>query len=391
MTIRHSPRTSFLAAALVAVLAVVLPVALPTALTPAAEAAARVNVTNDRGTSAADTTYQTKLTIAGSGFQVVKGGFGGVYVMFGWVKGNGWQPSKGGVTGADYRYIPDAESGDNAGYLRFVAFPGSSTANEAHATLSGNGGFTVELNVPGPTFQSVDRTGKVSTVDCRKVTCGVITIGAHGVKNARNETFTPVKFTTVYDTSPAAGPASQAPGAATPETATTDTPVPGETDEPDAEVETPPGEQDASATPAAEPSVTTDRATAVQGHALAFTGGGFHPGEQVLAILDDGVAALGPMVAGANGEIAGLLQLSPEVGPGTHELRLVGAASGTAVAENFPVRAAAAGAEPVAADSGPGWSLFFLLMATALFVLSAGFLVLRLVRTRRRPVPAGGA
>ncbi|MDP3893981.1 hypothetical protein [Nocardioides sp.] len=167
MTVRHLPRPVLLAAAVLAAMVVVAPVVLPAALTPAAQAAARVNVTNDRGSSAADTTYQTKLTIAGSGFQVVKGGFGGVYVMFGWVRGPGWQPSKGGVTGSDYRYIPDAESGANAGYLRFVAFPGSSTAKEAHGTLSGAGGFTVEVTVPGPTFPCVDRTVKVSPVECR--------------------------------------------------------------------------------------------------------------------------------------------------------------------------------------------------------------------------------
>ena len=41
-------------------------------------------------------------------------------------------------------------------------------------------------DVPG-----LDRAGNVHTVDCRKVTCGVITVGAHGVTNANNETFTP--------------------------------------------------------------------------------------------------------------------------------------------------------------------------------------------------------
>ena len=61
--------------------------------TPAATAAARISVTNDRGTTAADLEYRTKLTITGRGFQSVKGGFGGVYLMFGWVdapRGGAW-------------------------------------------------------------------------------------------------------------------------------------------------------------------------------------------------------------------------------------------------------------------------------------------------------------
>ena len=68
--------------------------------------------------------------------------------------GGGWRPSRGGVTGRDYRYVPDSESEANAGYLRFVAFPGSSTAGEAQAVMSGNGSFTVQLTVPGPVFDA---------------------------------------------------------------------------------------------------------------------------------------------------------------------------------------------------------------------------------------------
>ena len=90
------------------------------------------------------------------GFQSVQGGFGGVYVAFGWVRdpsGGGWRPSRGGVTGRDYRYVPDSESEDNAGYLRFVAFPGSSTAGEAQAVMSGSGSFSVSLDRAGSDLQ----------------------------------------------------------------------------------------------------------------------------------------------------------------------------------------------------------------------------------------------
>ena len=52
--------------------------------------------------------------------------------------------------------------------------------------------------MPGATFTSLDRDGKATEVDCREVRCGVITIGAHGVKNANNETFTPIAFRDLY-------------------------------------------------------------------------------------------------------------------------------------------------------------------------------------------------
>ena len=81
---------------------------------PAAPARAegRVTVANEIGTAQADVRYRTELTVRGSGFQVVQGGFGGVYVMFGWVRdpaGGSWRPSRGGLTGQDYQYIPDSE------------------------------------------------------------------------------------------------------------------------------------------------------------------------------------------------------------------------------------------------------------------------------------------
>ena len=199
------------------------------AIAAPAQAASRISVTNDRGSALADDDRATSFTLRGSGFQSVKGGFGGVYVAFGWVRdpaGGGWRPSRGGVTGRDYRYVPDSESEANAGYLRFVAFPGSSTAGEAQAVMSGNGSFTVQLTVPGPVFDAVDRDGNAVRVDCRQVTCGVITFGAHGVKNASNETFTPVRFGDVYDDQPTseagAGESEQSTDEGAPTPATTE-------------------------------------------------------------------------------------------------------------------------------------------------------------------------
>jgi hypothetical protein len=372
-----------------ALLATSLVAALTSATTTSAAAAARVTVTNDRGTAAADTKYRTELTISGSGFQVVKGGFGGVYLMFGWVKdprGGSWKPSKGGVTGSDYRYIPDSENAaDNQGYLKFIAFPGSSTSGEANAVLSKNGSFKVSLTVPGPTFQSVDRNGKVATVDCTKVTCGVITVGAHGVKNPANETFTPVRFASVYDAAPADGQdqAGAGAGATAPETGAT-TPSTGQ------------GVPDAAAAPGAAvpaasgpPKLTTDRLTAKVGNTLAFTATGFRPGEQVLGVLDDGVAGIGPMIAGPSGEVAGILPLPAELTPGTHELRLTGAATGGQATERFAVRPADAAATPKDAaassdDEGTSPARVFLVVAGCLFVLALLGLVLRLLLLRRR-------
>lgn len=353
------------------------------AMAPApAEAASRITVRNDRGGDEADATYQTKLTISGTGFQVVQGGFGGVYLMFGWVddpQGGSWKPSRGGLTGEDYRYIPDSENAaDNQGYLKFIAFPGSSTASEANAVLSARGGFSVDLTVPGPVFTSVDRDGATQEVDCREVTCGVITIGAHGVKNAANETFTPVRFGDVYGgSSPTADPTTAADPTAS-ATATT-----GNT------TTTPTGGSTPTTTPVrrGKPAVTADRATAVAGHALAFTGTGFTPGEQVLAILDDGVVAIGPMLAGASGEVAGLIQLPLDLEGGTHELRLTGAASGSAAAELFPVRAAdpAPAAAPAADDEGSrDAARVFLAVAVVVFLVA---LAGSLVRFRRRGRP----
>lgn len=385
-------RRSLLAAAATAVALVAL-AALPAA---PAVADADVTVTNDRGTGQADTRYRTALTIRGSGFQVVRGGFGGVYVMFGWVRdpgGGSWRPSRGGLTGQDYRYIPDSENAAaNQGYLRFIAFPGSSTAGEANAVLSNNGGFTVDLTVPGPVFESVDRSGAVRSVDCRRVTCGVITIGAHGVKNPENESFTRVDFGSVYDQAP---PAAEQPGqsgqeapATTPESADV---APQQPTAPAAGGRTP----RVATGPAA---VTVDRATAVAGRALTFTARGFTPGEQVVAVLDDGAAALGPMTAGAAGEVAGVVVLPPDTAVGTHELRLTGAASGTEVTQNFPVAAGPSstdGADPVAEET-PALDrdeagILFLAAAGLLFVLAlVGFLVRRR-RGRRTAQPASPA
>ncbi|MDR0365399.1 MAG: hypothetical protein LBH68_00995, partial [Bifidobacteriaceae bacterium] len=271
-----------------------------------AHAAASVTVTGPGGAGVANASGASTLQLRGSGFQSIKGGFGGIYVLFGAV-GDNWRPSQGGVGGRDFLYVPDEQSKDNAGREKFVAFPGSETADSANGgQIAADGSWSTSIVVPGPTFTLQDAAGKQVEVDCRTTQCGVITIGAHGVINPSNETFTPVSFG-----------GGQNGGGATPNgnggSATTGG-------------EAAPGQ--AVATPEGIATLGVDATTAVAGHAMAFTGRGFAPGEQVTAVLDDGLVAAGPLVAGKFGEVAATLPLPLDLRVGSHTLRLVGAASG---------------------------------------------------------------
>lgn len=273
-------------------------------LLPAAPAHAAADVSVSPGT--VDPTYATTITVSGTGFQAVKGGHGGIYVAFGTV-GPGWQPSRGGVTGADYLYVPDSETEDNQGFQKYVAFPGSDTASSANGgVMSASGSWSTQLVVPGAVFRAYDRAGEVTTVDCRKVTCGVITLGAHGVKNARNETFTPVTIAAASTTEQPSEGASEAPP----------------TEAPDEPADEPSGP--AKPTPAAPATLEVDRASAVAGNVLAFTATGLPPGAQVSAVFDDGAAGAGPFVVGADGTLTGVVTLPATTASGTHELRLYG-------------------------------------------------------------------
>ncbi|MBB0969228.1 hypothetical protein G6016_09690, partial [Dietzia aerolata] len=71
-------------AAVVALLgAGILTVAMPAT----AQAAARLSASSSLGGAVASTSGPTTFTVSGSGFQAIEGGFGGVYVGFGWVNG----------------------------------------------------------------------------------------------------------------------------------------------------------------------------------------------------------------------------------------------------------------------------------------------------------------
>ncbi|MFY0408763.1 hypothetical protein [Solicola sp. PLA-1-18] len=308
----------------------------------------------------------TTLRVTGSGFQSVKGGFGGIYVFFGWVDdpdGGSWRPSRGGVTGADYRYVPDSEDRENQGYQRFVAFPGSDTEYAANGgTIGADGRLSLSLVVPGATFSALDRDGATTQVDCREVTCGVITVGAHGVKNARNESFTPVSFAAGESGAVAAAPSAAA------------TAAPG---------------QAAAAVTAAKPTLAIDQATAVEGRVLTFTGRGFRAGEQVVATLDDGIASVGPLTAGQSGEVAGVLQMPATTLAGSHLLRLTAPASGASPVLAFDVAAAPVAAttddnaEAAATPAGTVRARWFLALSVLVLLITTAVSLWRLSRRRR--------
>ncbi|GAA2244027.1 hypothetical protein GCM10010401_16470 [Rarobacter faecitabidus] len=360
------------------------------ALAGPAGAAAKLAVANEFGKAEADLTYSTSVTVTGSGYQSVKGGFGGIYVVFGWVKSGAWQPSKGGSVGnGDYLYVPDSESKDNQGFQKFVSFQGSETEVAANGgSIAADGSWKTTLVIPGPTFEAVARDGKKTVIDCRTVTCGVFTIGAHGVANGQNEVFTPIAFKSIYSSQPSTTPRDDTSG----ETGTGD-PATG------AGGAVTPANPEADAVDTGTAAVVVDRETAVVGRVLAFTATGFQEGEQLVAVLDDGIAAIGPLIAGVGGATAGVLQLPELAQAGTHTLKVTGAASGRSATASFPVRIApeqaTISATPVAQSPGgsswpdwiPPWPIVvFVGLALAVFIAA---LIWRILS--RRPVKAMAA
>ncbi|AWH91490.1 hypothetical protein [Dietzia lutea] len=374
-----------------------------------AHAAARLSVSSSLGGAVASTSGTTTFTVSGSGFQAIDGGFGGVYVGFGWVSGSSWGPSNGGVTGRSYDYVPDDQSKNNKGYQSFVAFPGSSTAGEAQGTMSKDGSFRIQMSVPGPTFTGAG--GR--RIDCLTMTCGFFTWGAHGVRNGANETFTPVTFqggaapaadqaaeTSAESEVPAAAgratsgrPAqagrtasrtrvaapAQAPGAqasavdpAAP-AADGQAPAEGGGDAPTADG---PVGATGGTTVSGAAVIEVDRKSARPGGAMGFAAAGFWPGEQVYVVLGEGDAAVGPVIAGVDGEVAGVIVVPADIEAGTHEIRAAGAGSGLEAVERFPVRVDIA--QTAASSAGLSGSLSWVFLAiTALVLLAAGALFLK--------------
>lgn len=182
---------------------------------PAARTAARVAVSP---APAAD--RPTQVTLSGSGFQYQPNAPGGVYVFFGAVTdpaGGSWSPSRGGRSGETFVYA------STAGSQLLVAFQGGSSAQAANAQIKPDGSWSTTMTIPGVTFQATSgnpHAGQQTsgrTIDCRQVQCGIITIGAHGMWNANNESFTPVDFSSGNQPAPLAPGAGQgATGAASP-------------------------------------------------------------------------------------------------------------------------------------------------------------------------------
>lgn len=358
---------------------------------PQARAAGTVSVSSSLGAGTVSATAATPITVQGSGFQSVSGGFGGIYVMFGWVDGgDSWRPSRGGTPGRNYLYVPDSETQSNQGYQRFVSFPGSSTAESANGGVVGaDGRWQVNMVVPGPRFTARDRNGNAKQVDCLAVRCGIITVGAHGVANATNETFTPVTFRGAAGSGATAGSAAASAGATTRATAPVAAtnsqqgaqPVDASTAGPDAQEPT---------APAQPAGVGVTSTTVVVGRAITFSGRGFTPGEQIVASLSGGQAALGPLVAGNGGEVAGVLALPGDIRPGTHTLTLVGAASGQTPAVQVTVIADPLLAAQQAETGGPQrWALSAVLGAAALLLLLILVSAVTALARRRRSAGAG--
>ncbi|MDF2990946.1 MAG: hypothetical protein K0S37_1460 [Microbacterium sp.] len=321
-------------------------------------AAASVSISGPSGSASVDPEDATEVTVSGSGFQSIEKGFGGVYVLFGWVDdaaGGSWRPSAGGVVGEDYRYVPDAESADNNGFQRFLAFPGSQTESSANGTLGADGSWSIGMVIPGAVFESQDRDGNVTEVDCRRVTCGIITIGAHGVKNANNETFTPVSFAAA-----GAAPTADAPSSA---------PV-------------------ASGTVR----VGVETGSVAAGSSIVFTGQGFTPGEQVVASLDGGLTAVGPLIAGTRGEVAAALPVPRDVRDGTHLVTLRGAGSGGVAEAEVTVTGGMVASVEETAPVVPTWAIVVLLACIVLsLALVIASIVTALVRARSRRRARRGA
>ncbi|BBA97040.1 hypothetical protein RVR_2602 [Actinacidiphila reveromycinica] len=223
---------------------------------PAAAASARVVV----GPATADPDYATTLTVSGTGFQSVKGGFGGIYVLFGTVGGT-WRPSQGGTSGTDYAYVPDSQTKDNHGFERFVSFPGGSTLSEANGgVIAADGSWHTTLVVPGAKFTAGGTGGTSRAVDCTVERCGVITIGAHGVVNPQNETFTPVAFAAPGTAGKAAGATADGSAGKTPASGGGTSATPSA--RPTATATTPPATAASPSTAGAAPSAPAAPATA---------------------------------------------------------------------------------------------------------------------------------
>lgn len=352
-------------AALLALALAATPLLLGLPASPA-NAAGNITVTSSLGNGLASADGATTVTVAGTGLQSIPKAFGGIYVVFGYAPNtSSWAPSQGGKSGTDYFYVADSQAKDNSGYQRFVAFPGSSTADSANGgTISADGSFSLSMVIPGPTFSAETAGGGSQTFDCREVQCGIFTFGAHGVINANNEAFAPLSF----GAAAMSGHDSETNGAVDAAGGSDANAVTG-----------PAAAGESNATSAAVPKAVTNgkpslgvtSKTVVAGNVLSFTGQGFAPGEQVAATLAGGLTAAGPIVAGTFGEVAGAVQIPVDMVAGPHKLTLLGAGSQTTVTTEFAVMAnpAALAATAEQEPDGTWWALIAVIVAASLLLL----------------------
>lgn len=204
VTRRHRP-TRWLAA--LAVLAAAVPTLLATTAMPAS-AAGTVTLSKS-----ADLTDAETITVSGSGFDSTRG----IYVMF--CQQTSERPAGADCSGAQ-QWISDSDLAQGAdGTVRW----------------SGPGSFSVSL--------SVSQTW--GTVDCKAVTCGVVTRNDHMDRGLTDQdTFTPVSFAdeqtepTVTSTTTTTTTTTTAPTDGTTTTSTTTEPGGGDGDDAGAPLET---------------------------------------------------------------------------------------------------------------------------------------------------------
>lgn len=138
------------------------------------------------------------VTLSGTGFPTAGrdgSSFGGLYVLFGWVDpeaGEDWGPGHGGASGHTFTYTQDIEP--QGTYQSMVSYPGNTTV-PGFPEMDANGDFEMEFPLMASRFESQQGMD----IDCYRMQCGVILIGAHGQTNPEGEIFVPVYFTDTAD------------------------------------------------------------------------------------------------------------------------------------------------------------------------------------------------
>ncbi|WP_217135411.1 HtaA domain-containing protein [Leucobacter chinensis] len=146
--------------------------------------------------SLADT--EQTVHLKGTGFPTTAengSNFGGLYVLFGWIdpaSGDTWGPGHRGVSGKTFTYSKDIEPAGT--FQSMVSYPGNTTV-PGFPMMDSAGNFEMDLPLIASRFESQHGID----IDCYRMQCGVMLIGAHGQKQAKGEIFVPVYFTDTQD------------------------------------------------------------------------------------------------------------------------------------------------------------------------------------------------